>query len=330
MRIAISGGSGSLGRALIRKLVGLHHNDRIVTFSRDEQKRAALAHEYRDHPNVKVYAGDVRDLDRLSDILHGCEVVIHAAARKVVSGHHDEPSEMLQTNVVGTQHMMVAARRADARKFLFISSDKAVHPQNVYGVSKAMAEHLVISENARSWPRGLRLSVMRYGNVIASNGSVVRVWRDALAAGRPLPISDLRMTRFWLTLDMATDFVMSAVGQMRGGEVFVPHLKAASIAALAKAIDPDGTRVDLGIRAGGEKLHEELLSEDEARRTIVRPSAIGGWFYIVAPSQTADSWDTSPWVGDSVADGFAYRSDTWGDRWTPEELRDLLEGESCR
>lgn len=319
MRIAITGGTGSLGSALIRRLAA-SGAERIVTFSRDEQRRLALSAEMSWHPGVKVYAGDVRDAGRMADIFHGCDVVVHAAARKVVNGHHDEPREMLQTNVLGTQHVISAARQAHVPKLLFISSDKAVHPENVYGVSKAMAEHLVVSENARSYPQGGRMAVLRYGNVIASNGSVVKLWRQCVAAREPLPVTDGDMTRFWLTLADAVELVMLAIAQMRGGEIFVPILRAAPLHRLADAVAEDLPRRATGIRSGGEKLFEELLSADEARRAVRRNG-----FFVVTPTKGMDSWDTTPWLGDPLPPGFTYRSDTWPDQWSVEDLRTLLE-----
>lgn len=318
MRICITGGSGSLGGALIRRLTA-DGADRIVTFSRDEQKRLALAAEFAWHPGFRAYAGDVRDAARLPDLFHDCEVVVHAAARKVVSGHHDEPRELLQTNVLGTLNVLAAAREAGVGKLLFISSDKAVHAENAYGTSKALAEQLVISENARCWPRGLRMSVIRYGNVLASNGSVLRVWRKCVADGAPLPVSDARMTRFWLTLDDAVGFVLKAVADLRGGEVFVPHLRAAPLLRLAEALAPGAETLAHGIRPGGEKLHEELLSADETRRTVVRNG-----FYVVTPPRTPDSWDASPWLGTPVPEDFSCRSDTWPHQWSVDELAAII------
>lgn len=329
MRVAITGITGSLGSALLRRLAA-SGAERIVGFSRDEQKRLTLQAQYLWHPGVKLYAGDIRDAERLPDIFYGCDVVIHAAARKVVSGHHDEPREMLLTNVNGTQNVLAAARLASVRKFLFVSSDKAVHPCNVYGVSKAMAEYLVVSENARSWAHSLRCSVIRYGNVLASNGSVVRIWLEKRAAGEALPLSDVRMTRFWLTVDQAVNFVLGAVADLRGGEIFVPVLHAAPLIDVAQAVWTLGTdsdygtemvrTVDLGIRPGGEKLHEELVSSDEARRLVLR-----NWFYVVRPPDTPDSWDRSPWLGDPVPPDFRYCSADWPHQWGVSGLKSLLE-----
>ncbi len=318
MRIAITGGSGSLGQALLARLAA-GGADRIVTFSRDEHRRAALQAKYAFHSGVKVYAGDIRDTDRMRDMFRKCEVVIHAAARKVVSGHYDEPREMLLTNVLGTANVLAAARHANVGKVLFISSDKAVNAINVYGTSKKMAEHLVVSENARSFDDGTRCSVVRYGNVLASNGSVVKVWREKAERGEPLPISDRRMTRFWWTVDEAADAALRAVHDMKGGEVFVPQLKAAPLMRLLEAIAPGAETTEIGIRPGGEKMHESLLDEEEIRRALFR----NDWL-IVPPMDNDDLWDRTPWLGEPVDEEFTYQSDTWREQWTVEELRELL------
>jgi UDP-N-acetylglucosamine 4,6-dehydratase len=324
MRIAITGGSGSLGRALIRRLAE-DGADRIVTFSRDEQKRAALQREFGWHPGFRVFAGDVRDEPRMEDIFHGCEVVVHAAARKVVTAHPDEPEELLKTNVLGTQNVIHAARQAGIRKLLFISSDKAVRAENVYGVSKAMAEHLAIMANARTIAKGLRIGVVRYGNVLGSTGSVLPLWRAQKAAGQLLTLSDRRMTRFWITLPQAVDLVLLALSNLRGGEIVVPHIPAAPIATLLRTVleDDDGHGPDpiteTGIRQGGEKLHEELLSAAEVLRAVRR-----GATYVVPPFQNADMWDAAPWVGEPVAPDLAYRSDVWPWQLTVPEMRNLL------
>ena len=321
MRVAITGGSGSLGTALLARLTA-SGVDRLVTFSRDEHKRQAVQAAYDWHPGVRVFAGDVRDPERLPDIFAGCEVVIHAAARKVVCGHFDEPREHHLTNVVGTQNVLTAARRAGVSKVLFISSDKAVHPQNAYGKSKALAEDLVIAENARSFATGTRCSVIRYGNVLGSNGSVVRVWRERAARGETLSLSDARMTRFWWTVEDAAAAAIEAVRVMRGGELLLPRLRAAPVTSLLEAVAPASEFVETGIRPGGEKLHEALVSEDEARRAVQR----NDWI-IVPPVDTAELWDRSAWLGDPVGDGFEYRSDTWPNQWTVEGLREILDGD---
>lgn len=319
MRIAITGGSGSLGTALVRRLTR-EGADRIVVFSRDEQRRARMQAEFSWHPGVRVYAGDVRDEPRLEDLFYGCDAVIHAAARKVVAAHPDEPREMYLTNIGGTLNVIQAASRAGVRKLLLVSSDKAVRAENCYGVSKAMAEHLVIAANAQTFPRNLKCSVIRYGNVLASNGSVLVLWRQLAAAGQPLPLSDPQMTRFWLVLPRAVDFVLRALGDMRGGEVFVPRLPAAPLTTLAQALVECPQFQAIGIRPGGEKVHEEMLSAAEIVRARVRNG-----FYVVPPFQHLHMWDNTPWLGEPVPEGFTYRSDTWEWQLAVEGMRDLLD-----
>lgn len=330
MRIAITGGTGSLGRALIQRLAQ-EGADRIVTFSRDEQKRAVLAREFAWHPGVRVLAGDVRDERRLEDIFHGCEVVVHGAARKVVNAHPDEPEELLKTNVLGTANVIEASRRAGVRKVLVVSSDKAVRAENVYGVSKAMAEHIAVNANARTLPQGLRVGVVRYGNVLGSTGSVVPLWRRQLAAQQPLTLSDRRMTRFWITLPQAVDLILLAVAGLRGGEIVVPHIPAAPVAALAEAVHldayagewqeaaPPPVFAETGIRQGGEKLHEELLSPAEVLRARRR-----GGVYVVPPFQNDDMWDNGAWVGEPVDPAMVYRSDVWPYQATAADLLRLI------
>lgn len=325
MRIAITGGSGSLGRTLIERLA-VGGADRIVTFSRDEQKRGALHNEFKWHPGFRVMAGDVRDPHRLAELFRTCEVVVHAAARKVVTAHPDEAEEMLKTNVLGTQNVIDAATQAGVGKLLFISSDKAVRAENVYGVSKAMAEHLAINANARTFPRGLRVSVLRYGNVLASNGSVVRVWRSQIEKREPLEVSDRRMTRFWLTLPQAVDLVLQAIATLRGGEIFIPDIPAAPVLTLAEAlcasagIETTYAAQDTGIRPGGEKLHEELMSAAEIRRALRKNN-----MYVVPPYQGPEMWDAQPWLGQKVEPDMVYRSDVWHRQLDVTGMQKLLE-----
>lgn len=330
MRIAISGGSGFLGRALIQRLTQ-EGADRIVTFTRDEHRRTALQQEFGFHPGFRVYAGDVRDASRLVDILHGCEVCVHAAARKVVTGHPDEPLEHVKTNVLGTINMLEAARAAGCRKFVFISSDKAVAAINAYGKTKAIAEDLVIMANAQTHASGLRCGCVRYGNVLGSTGSVLVKWRQQHAAGQPLTVSDPHMTRFWLTRSQAVDLVLKALSNLRGGEIVVPDLPAAPIITLAEAVagenftcvpvtDAPTERSGHGPRQGGEKMHEELLSAAEIRRARRHNG-----YFVVPPNQHAEMWDAAPWLGEHIHSDTVYRSDVWPRQICAVEMRALLE-----
>lgn len=334
MRICVTGGSGFLGKALIRRLCD-SGADRIVTFTRDEHRRVALQAEFGWHPGFRVYAGDVRDLERLNDIMHGCEAVIHAAARKVVTGHPDEALEMLKTNVTGTLNVIDAARHAGCRKLVLISSDKACRPENVYGVSKAMAEHLIVSANARTFSNGLRCGAVRYGNVLGSTGSVLVKWRQQHATDQPLTVSDPHMTRFWLTREQAVDFVLKALSNLRGGEIVIPDLPAAPIITLAYAVAGDDVqlapvtdapteRIDGGPRQGGEKMHEELLSAAEVRRARKHNG-----YFVVPPNQHGEMWDAAPWLGELIDPKTVYRSDVWPRQICAAQMRTLLE-ESCQ
>jgi UDP-N-acetylglucosamine 4,6-dehydratase len=318
MRVAITGASGSLGRALLRQLTRTGA-ERIVAFSRDEQRRAQLLAEFGWHPGVRVFAGDVRDRDRLRHIFAGCDTVVHAAARKVVSALPDEAREMLLTNVLGTENVIDAAQAVGAGKLLLISSDKAVEPHNVYGVTKALAEHLTISENARTYPTGLRMAVLRYGNVLASRGSVVQVWRARQAAGEPVWISDPRMTRFWMTLEQAVGFILAALADLRGGEVFIPFIPAAPLTTLAEALGVADRLTVQGIRPGGEKLHEALLSAAEVTRARRRNG-----LYVIPPYQHDQMWDNAPWLGTPVEAGFTYCSADWPHRLDADGMRALV------
>jgi UDP-N-acetylglucosamine 4,6-dehydratase/5-epimerase len=323
LRIAVSGGSGALGRALIQRLIS-DGAERIVTFSRDQHRRDALVRDFGSYPGItdRIYWHDLSDVDRMERTFSGCEVVVHAAAAKVVGAHPDEPEGLLKTNVIGTENVVKAAVRAGVRKVLVISSDKACQPTNAYGMSKAMAEQIAIAANAHAWPRGTRISALRYGNVVGSTGSVVVKWREALELGQQLAISDPRMTRFWVTLEQACEFVMRAIDMMRGGEVFAPHIPAAPIALLAEAIGGRPPYLITGIRPGGEKLHESMLSEDEVRRAV-------RWdgFYVVPPSLR--TWDSVPWPGERVPESLLYRSDVWPYQLNVDEMRALL-GETAR
>ncbi len=329
MQVVITGGSGFLGRALVSRLCR-SGADRIATFSRDEQKRAALQREFAWHPGFRVYAGDVRDAGRLPDLFYGCEAVIHCAARKIVSGHPDEPEEMLKTNVCGTLNVVNAARAAGCRKLVFVSSDKAVRAENVYGKSKGLAEDLVVNANARTMHDGLRCGVVRYGNVIGSTGSVAVFWRQQAQRGLPLQITDPQMTRFWITAAQAVDLVLAALANLRGGEIVVPHLPAARITTLAEAIAGDGVtfrpvddvpmeRAANAARQGGEKVHEELLSATEVRRAVRRDD-----YYVIPPFQHSEMWDAKPWLGQPVDQALAYRSDVWPWQLTVADMRELL------
>jgi len=311
MRILITGGTGSLGTELVRQLLQRPASeiDRIAIYSRDEQKQEVMRQLFNNHPALRFFIGDVRDERRLELALSGIDTVIHAAALKIVPKGEYDPSEFMKTNVNGTNNVIHACIRAGVRKAILASTDKAVNPVNLYGSSKLMAEKLFVAGNALSGSiggRGCKFSVVRYGNVVNSRGSVIPLWRDLARQGKTLPITHPDMTRFWITLDQAADLVLSMLPTMKGGEIFVPKLPAFDLPILAYAISGNAGFDVIGIRPG-EKIHEVLISPDEARQTFLQ-----GDLFIVHPP-----WDAP------VKPAFAYSSDM-AEKLTVEELRERL------
>jgi UDP-N-acetylglucosamine 4,6-dehydratase len=277
--------------------------ERLVGISRDELKQADVAEEFAAHPQLRLFLGDVRDQARMEEALHGCDTVVHAAALKRVDAVAYNPGEVLLTNVLGTQRVIRAATAAGVARVLLVSSDKAVAPANMYGASKLMAEYVAVSMNATSYPRGTAISVLRYGNVLGSRGSVVHTWRRQAATGGPLAMTDARMTRFVLTLGQAVGFALRALALMDGGEIFVPVLPSARLTDLAEAVAPGVATTAVGLRPGGEKLAEALLAGDEPARTRRRDE-----FYVVIPPVC--SWRADGlWPGVPVDPGLVYVSD---------------------
>ena len=311
--LLITGATGSLGRALLPTV--LERYDRVVVFSRDELKQAELAQDFDHHPRLRFFLGDVRDPERLRDAFFGVTYVLHAAALKRVDAVADNPSEVFKTNIQGSANVVRAALDTGVKKVLMVSSDKAVAPSNVYGVSKAAMEAQAVADNPVTHPRGTRVACVRYGNVLGSRGSVIHVWRRAIEEDRPIPLTSRHMTRFWITLPAAVTFVLTALEMMQGGEIFVPHLPAIWMSDLVKALALGHPVQEIGLRPGGEKLHETLLSEDEQARTINL-----GWAYCVRPAM--HQWiDKFPWQGEPYPVGRAYCSATWPWRLTKDELR---------
>lgn len=306
-RYAVTGGTGTLGRAIIRRLVEDGSAERVVSVSRDEVKIGQLLDEYGLHGVVRPLLGDVRDAPqggvsvRLVQAFAGCQVVIHAAALKRIQQGAYSPFEMQKTNIDGTVNVIHAAAEAGVERLVVVSSDKACEPINLYGATKLVAEHLAVQANAYTWPKGLRIGVVRYGNVLGSRGSVLEVWARQLAAGGPLTISDPTMTRFVITQDQAARFVLDAVYDVQGGEVFVPILPACTVGDLANAFfavhePPEGQQVIVtGMRPGGEKHHERLLNPEEAAHRL---RARDGR-YVVTPSHR--EWTAEPYLGEETA-----------------------------
>ena len=278
MRVAITGGTGTLGRALISRFLTDGYG-RVVSVSREEVKAGDLQDAYPDHPALRVFLGDVRDRDRLKQAFTGCDTVIHAAALKRVMTGSYSPLEIILTNIQGTVNAIWAAKEAGVKRLLLISSDKAVHATNLYGATKFAAECYATQSNSYTYPAGLRVACTRYGNVLGSRGSVLEIW-SRIAGVTPIPITHPQMTRFVITQTDAVDFILRSLKLMQGGEIFVPRLKAMRIADLATALYP-GREVTLtGLRPGGEKLHEVLISDEEQGRVWFTPRND----YVILPS----------------------------------------------
>ena len=316
--ILVTGGTGSFGKEFVRTVLDHHDPERIVVFSRDELKQYDMRMASGEDPRIRYFLGDIRDRDRLNMALRGVDYVVHAAAFKQVDTAEYNPMEFVKTNILGSENVVQASIECGVKKVVALSTDKASSPANLYGATKLTADKLFISSNHYAVAGSTRFSVVRYGNVMGSRGSVIPYFRRLAAAGEPLPITDPRMTRFWITLPQAVDFVISAFDDMAGGELYVPRIPSMRVLDLAEAIAPGTRTVEVGIRPG-EKLHEEMISSEDARRTVRREDR-----YVVQP--TLAMWGGfSEAAGEPVPDGFAYTSDA-NDQWlTIEEIRQMID-----
>ena len=301
--VLVTGGTGSFGKKFIEIMLKEYHPAKIIVFSRDELKQYEMSINGYNDPSLRYFLGDIRDLDRLKRAFKDVDIVVHAAALKQVPACEYNPFEAIKTNILGSQNVIDAALDCGVKKVLAISTDKAVNPVNLYGVTKLGAEKLFIQSNSYAGGRQTRFSCTRYGNVVGSRGSVVPVFLQQRHTGK-LTVTDERMTRFWISLDQGVRFVIRCIEQMHGGEVFVQKSPSMSVKDLGAAIAPECEIVYSGIRPG-EKLHEVLVSEDEARSTVELDD-----MYVVQPTGTL--WFGKEWekLGKKLPDGFRYASNT--------------------
>lgn len=314
--ILVTGGTGSFGKKFTEIVLEEFSPRKIIIFSRDELKQHEMAQQYGD-TSMRYFLGDVRDLDRLKRAFRGVDVVVHAAALKQVPACEYNPFEAVKTNVVGAQNVIDAAIDCGVKKVLAISTDKAVNPVNLYGATKLCAEKLFIQGNSYAGGDGTKFSCARYGNVIGSRGSVVPMFMRQREHGK-ITITDERMTRFWITLERGVRLVITSLDQMQGGDMFVPKIPSMRIADLASIVAPDCEIEVIGMRPG-EKLHEVLVSRDEARTTLEFED-----MFIVQPQ--FPWWGGCEWTGGAVLpDGFEYSSNN-NDHWlSNEELKYMME-----
>lgn len=307
--ILVTGGTGSFGKAFTATLLADADPKRLVIFSRDELKQYEMQQRWN-APFIRYFIGDVRDEKRLTQAMSGIDYVIHAAALKQVPAAEYNPTECIRTNVDGAQNVISAAIANGVQRVVALSTDKAVSPVNLYGATKLLSDKLFVAANNIAGHHPTRFAVVRYGNVVGSRGSVLPFFRQLLADGKTeLPITDDRMTRFWITLPQGVAFVSSAFARMHGGELFVPKIPSVRIVDLAKSLAPNAKLNHVGIRPG-EKLHESMVPADESRLTlefddhyVIRPSI--AFFTTVDHRRDATGAEGTP-----VADGFEYNSGT--------------------
>ena len=304
--ILITGGTGSLGKSLVHYLLTETKARRIAIFSRDELKQHDLRIHFKDDPRLRWFLGDIRDLDRLKRAFHGVDFVIHAAALKQVDTGEYNPMEFIKTNVLGSQNVIDASIDAGVKRVVALSTDKASSPINLYGATKLTADKLFVAANNYSYTYGTTFSVVRYGNVMGSRGSVIPFFKNLASQGKPLPITYLRMTRFWISIDDAVKFVIDSLEMMAGGELYVPRIPSMKIIDLAHAVSAESILEEIGMRPG-EKLHEEMISADDSRRTIILDNR-----FVVTP--VVAEWGYIAPMGQIMPEGQAYRSDT-NDMW---------------
>ncbi len=316
--VLVTGGTGSFGKKFIQVMLKEYHPRKIIVFSRDELKQHEMRMGGFDHPTMRYFIGDVRDRDRLRRAMHGVDIVVHAAALKQVPACEYNPMEAIKTNILGSANIIEAALDAGVKKVLALSTDKAVNPVNLYGATKLAAEKLFVQSNAYAAGTATRFSCTRYGNVVGSRGSVVPVFLKQREEGR-LTITDPRMTRFWLSLEQGVRFVIRCIEQMEGGEVFVPKIPSTKITDLARAIAPEAELQTIGIRPG-EKLHEVLVNEDEARHTVELDD-----MFVILPSDE-QAWFAQSWKqrGKPLPEGFRYASNTNTEWLTVEQIQALV------
>lgn len=319
--VLITGGTGSLGKKLVQVMLANQPPKRLIIFSRDELKQFEMQQVYgtKQYPCMRYFIGDVRDRNRLYRAFDGVDYVIHAAALKQVPAAEYNPLEAINTNILGAANVIDAAIDRNVKRVVALSTDKAANPINLYGATKLCSDKLFVAGNSYSGTHSARFSVVRYGNVVGSRGSVVPFFMKMKESGR-LPITDERMTRFWITLEQGAQFVLKSLERMEGGEIFVPKIPSMGIMDLAKAVAPDCSTEIVGIRPG-EKLHEVMITEDDARNTL----EFSEYFAILPASDSGGiSVQQARIGGTSCPAGFRYASDT-NPRWLSlSELRDMI------
>lgn len=316
--VLITGGTGSFGKKFVKKVLQTNV-EKVIVFSRDELKQYEMGQTFTDS-RMRFFIGDVRDKERLYRAFDGVDVVVHAAALKQVGACEYNPFEAVKTNIHGAQNIVEAAIDRGVERIIALSTDKACSPINLYGATKLASDKLFVAANSYAGDKETRFSVVRYGNVVGSRGSVIPFFQRVKKTGR-IPITDERMTRFWITLDQGVQFVLDNLQRMEGGEIFVPKIPSMKVIDLAEAVAPECNIEIVGIRPG-EKLHEAMITEEDSRHSLEYDN-----YYVIQPEF---SWwrDKSCTEGSPLPDGFSYTSDQ-NDKWlSAQELKQLVGGET--
>ncbi len=318
--ILITGGTGSFGNKFTEIVFKKYKPKKIIIFSRDEYKQHEMAKIFpvEKYP-IRYFLGDIRDRDRLYRAFENVDYIVHAAALKQVPALEYNPTEAVKTNILGADNIVDAAVDRGVKKVVALSTDKAVNPINLYGATKLAAEKIFIAANAYAGAR-VKFSVVRYGNVVGSRGSVIPFYLSLKKQGlKEFSITDIRMTRFWITFEQGVELVLMALKETEGGEIFIPRIPSMKITDLAKAIEPDCIFNKIGIRPG-EKINETLISEDEARKTKIFKKA-----YVILPQFFESNMVHKKYSKcASVPEGFVYRSDNNKHWLTVKELREMV------
>lgn len=324
--VLITGGTGSFGGKFTSYLLDHANPRKVIIFSRDEFKQYEMEQRFQNHPSfskLRFFLGDVRDIDRLNMAFRGVDFIVHAAALKQVVAAEYNPFEFIKTNVIGAENIVNAALNNNVKKVIALSTDKAANPINFYGTSKLASDKIFVAANSLSGSGNTTFSVVRYGNVMGSRGSVLPLFERLIAEGvKELPITDVRMTRFWITLQQGIDFVVSSLEMMAGGEIFVPKIPSMKVVDLAHALAPNLPHKVIGIRPG-EKIHETMVTQDDARLTLEMKDR-----YVIMPVYKSRSTmeDYYKSIAKPVAEEFSYSSDS-NDWWlTNEELMTMSKG----
>jgi len=316
--VLVTGGTGSFGRRFVRMTLERMSPHKLIVFSRDELKQSEMMEEWAGEPRLRFFLGDVRDQQRMRRALDGVDYVVHAAALKQVPTGEYNPIELIRTNIMGAAHLIDAAIDKGVAKVVALSTDKAANPINLYGATKLCSDKLFVAGNSYAGAHPTRFCVVRYGNVVGSRGSVIPFFRKMAKTGT-VPITDPRMTRFWITLDHGVELVWKAFEVMHGGETFVPKIPSMNVVDLAEVVAPGCKHKLVGVRPG-EKLHEVMVPVDEARNTVETED-----MYVILPAFKAwdgdDSWAAYP----KVPDGFCYSSDSNPWKLDREELTRMVE-----